>query len=160
MFRLWGRNNKAKSLPNSTLFDEKSFYKAFLNDLAHCEREVIIISPFITNSRAQIIRPILQKLVERKVNVFIITRHPNEHEESMAVQAEGEIAELEMIGVKVLLTNGNYHQKLAILDKKVLWEGSLNIMSQVYSREVMRRIENRDLASEMFKFLKLNKFKL
>ena len=31
---------------------------------------------------------------------------------------------------------GNHHRKLAILDRKVLWEGSLNILSQTRSREI------------------------
>ena len=76
----------------------------------------------------------------------------------MAFQAEGEIAELEIIGVKVLFARGNHHQKLAILDREILWEGSLNIMSQVRSREIMRRIESKHCASEMLSFLKLKNF--
>jgi hypothetical protein len=53
---------------------------------------------------------------------------------------------------------GNHHRKLAILDKKILWEGSLNILSQIYSREIMRRIDNQDLTLEMFNFLKFYRF--
>jgi phosphatidylserine/phosphatidylglycerophosphate/cardiolipin synthase-like enzyme len=153
MFNFWNRKG-SKNLLRSALHDESTFYKAFLKDLASCDKEIVIVSPFITNSRAQTLRPILQKQVERGVKIILITRHPSEHEENMAVQAEGEIAELEIIGVKVLFATGNHHQKLAILDQKILWEGSLNIMSQVRSREVMRRIENRQCASEMLKFLK------
>lgn len=158
MFRFWNRANRSKDLLRSALHDESTFYKAFLKDLASCEREIVIVSPFITNSRAQVLRPILQKQVERGVKVILITRHPAEHDENMAVQAEGEIAELEIIGVKVLFARGNHHQKLAILDRKILWEGSLNIMSQVRSREVMRRIRNKYCALEMLNFLKLKNF--
>ncbi len=159
MFNLWNRNRaqKAKALLNSSIHDEITFYKTFLKDLASCEEEVVIISPYITNSRAQVLRPVLQKLVEQGIKVNIITRHPNEHEENMAVQAEGEIAQLEIGGVKVSFAKGNHHQKLAILDRKILWEGSLNILSQTRSGEVMRRIENKQCAIEMFNFLKLKR---
>lgn len=158
MFRFWNRADRSKDLFSSALHDESTFYKAFLKDLASCEKEIVIVSPFITNSRAQILRPILQEQVKRGVKVTLITRHPREHDENMAFQAEGEIAELEIIGVKVLFARGNHHQKLAILDREILWEGSLNIMSQVRSREIMRRIESKHCASEMLSFLKLKNF--
>lgn len=71
--------------------------------------------------------------------------------------AEEEIQYFEALGVQVLLCVGNHHRKLAILDRKVLWEGSLNILSQTHSREIMRRIDSKELTIEMFNFLKLNK---
>ena len=156
MFNLWKRNH-AEGLLNSTLHDETTFYKAFLRDLVSCEKEVVILSPFITNSRTQFLRSELQKLIDRGVKVTIITRDPKEHDENMAIQAQGEIAELEMIGVKVLLCVGNHHQKLAFIDKKILWEGSLNILSQTHSREFMRRVENKEITIQTMKFLNLTK---
>lgn len=143
-------------LISSSLNDENTFYQVFLKDLNACRSEVIIESPYITNSRAQQLRPILQSLIDRGVKVYVITRDPREHDENLAVQAEGEIAELEIMGVQVLLCSGNHHRKLAILDRKILWEGSLNILSQGKSREIMRRIEGKELAMQMFNFLKLS----
>ncbi len=156
MFSLF-RQSSQNDLVSSSLFDETTFYQKFINDLRRCEKEVIIESPYITNSRAQLLRPIFQNLVNRGVKVYIITRNPLEHEESLEVQAEGEIAELEIMGVQVLMCSGNHHRKLAILDRKILWEGSLNILSQTRSREIMRRIEGDRLAKEMFKFLNLGR---
>ena len=87
-----------------------------------------------------------------------MTRDPKEHEENMEYQSEDAIRTFEAIGVQVLLCVGNHHRKLAILDRKILWEGSLNILSQTYSREIMRRIESEKIALEMFNFLKLSRF--
>ena len=64
MFRFWNRADRSKDLFSSALHDESTFYKAFLKDLASCEKEIVIVSPFITNSRAQILRPILQEQVK------------------------------------------------------------------------------------------------
>ena len=143
---------------NSKLFDEKTFYQSFIKDLKDCQHEVIIESPYITNARSYPFRLIFQKLLDKGVKIYVVTRTPNEHEENMAVQAEGEIAEYEIMGVQVLMCLGNHHRKLAILDRKILWEGSLNILSQSYSREIMRRIEGKELAMQMFKFLNLKRF--
>ena len=142
---------------NSQLHDEKTFYKAFLRDLEHCRKEVIIESPFICSSRMKILKSNFEKLIGKGVKIFVITRDPREHSNGYEVQSEEEIRYFEVLGVQVLLCVGNHHRKLAILDRKVLWEGSLNILSQTHSREIMRRIENQELTLEMFNFLKLNK---
>ena len=143
---------------NSQLHDEKTFYKAFLKDLDACREEVIIESPFITTERMKTIKPTLESLVSRGIKIYIITRDPREHSNGYEVQSEEEIQYFEALGVQVLLCIGNHHRKLAIIDRKVLWEGSLNILSQTHSREIMRRIENKELTLEMFKFLKLSNF--
>ena len=86
-----------------------------------------------------------------------MTRDPKEHEESMEYQSEETISLFERMGVQVLLCIGNHHRKLAILDRQILWEGSLNILSQNHSREIMRRIDSEKLAMEMFEYLKLER---
>lgn len=102
--------------------------------------------------------PTLRKLLNRGVKIYFLTRDPREHELGMEYQSEDEIRYCEELGIQVLLCAGNHHRKLAILDRKVLWEGSLNILSQAHSREIMRRIEGQELALQMFNFLKLGKF--
>lgn len=143
---------------NSSLFDESTFYRQFTKDLLRCNSEVVIESPFITTERMKTFKPIFEDLVARGVKVYVITRDPLEHEEGYEVQSEEEIHWFEVMGIQVFLCLENHHRKLAILDRKVLWEGSLNILSQIRSREIMRRIECEDMAKEMFSFLKLERF--
>ena len=143
---------------SSTLFDEKTFYQAFLRDLRCCRNEVFIESPYITSKRAEMLIPIFDDLLVKGVKIYVMTRDPQEHDENMEYQSEEAISLFERMGIQVLLCIGNHHRKLAILDRKILWEGSLNILSQTHSREIMRRIKNDTFAMEMFNFLKLSKF--
>ena len=143
---------------DSTLFDEKTFYNAFIRDLEGCRNEVIIESPYITSKRADMLIPVFESLLAKGVKIYVMTRDPKEHEESMEYQSEEAISQFERMGVQVLLCIGNHHRKLAILDRKTLWEGSLNILSQNKSREIMRRIESEELAIQMFEFLRLGRF--
>ncbi len=145
------------NLLTSQLHDEKTFYQTFLRDLEGCTSEIIIESPYITTGRMRKFDRLFKNLIKRGVKIYIITRDPREHEEFMEPQSEDAITWCEMVGVQVLLCTGNHHRKLAILDRKILWEGSLNILSQTRSREIMRRIEGQGLALEMFNFLKLKK---
>jgi phosphatidylserine/phosphatidylglycerophosphate/cardiolipin synthase-like enzyme len=143
---------------SSSLFDETTFYQAFISDLENCKREVIIESPYITSKRAEMLTPIFNDLLAKGVKIYVMTRDPKEHEENMEYQSEETISLFERMGIQVLLCVGNHHRKLAILDRKILYEGSLNILSQTKSREIMRRIANTKLAMQMFNFLKLAKF--
>ncbi|MDD2224902.1 MAG: phospholipase D-like domain-containing protein [Candidatus Shapirobacteria bacterium] len=143
---------------NSTLHDEKTFYQAFIKDLEKCQEEVIIESPFITSKRMKTLSPIFNKLYNRGIKIYIITRDPKEHNEGYEIQSENEIEAFETTGIQVLLCTGNHHRKLAIIDRKVLWEGSLNILSQIRSREIMRRLEGDGFARDMFKFLNFGRY--
>ena len=145
-------------LYSSRLFDEKTFYNAFLTDLEGCKEEVIIESPYITAKRAEMLIPLFNDLLFKGVKIYVMTRDPKEHEGNMEYQSEETISLFESMGVQVLLCIGNHHRKLAILDRKILYEGSLNILSQTRSREIMRRIESETLAMQMFNFLKLANF--
>jgi phosphatidylserine/phosphatidylglycerophosphate/cardiolipin synthase-like enzyme len=148
----------SEDLIHSRLFDETTFYKQFIHDLKRCKKEVIIESPYITSQRMCSLSPVFEYLVTKKVKVYVITRDPDDHDLPMKQQAAAEIRQFEMIGVQVLINTDYSHRKLAILDRKVLWEGSLNILSQTYSREIMRRIESKYLALQMFTLLKFKKF--
>jgi phosphatidylserine/phosphatidylglycerophosphate/cardiolipin synthase-like enzyme len=142
----------------TSLHDEKTFYQAFIRDLENCQHEVIIESPFITSERMKTLWPTLRKIQNRGVKIFIVTRHPKEHSEGYENQSESEIEALEAVGILVLLCTGNHHRKLAIIDRTILWEGSLNILSQIHSREFMRRLEGGGFAGDLFNFLNFGKY--
>ncbi len=147
--------NPPKELLTSKLFDETTFYKAFVRDVNASSEEIIIESPYITSKRMDMLTPALQEALIRGVSITVITRDPKNYSDDMATQAEREINFFSRIGIKTILCDGNHHRKLAILDKGIIYEGSLNILSQNFSKEIMRRIESEKLAKEMIKFLKL-----
>ena len=141
----------------SQLYDQSTFYKAFLRDLSGCTREVIIECPFMTTKRVMMLLPTLKKLTQRGVIVIINTRDPEEHEGIYKLQAYEAVTDLQTLGATVLYTAG-HHCKLAILDRTVIWEGSLNILSQNDSCEIMRKITSTTLAQQMIDFLRLEKY--
>ena len=158
MINLKLRSNPPTDLLASTLYDENSFYAKFTADLKRCRSEAIIESPFITNRRLSTLLPILQKLKDRKVRIAINTRDPElQEDEYLRSDTRRALSALQHMGVHVLFTSG-HHRKLAILDRKILYEGSLNILSQNNSREIMRRTESVQLAWQMARFVKIDKF--
>lgn len=144
-------------LIGSQLLNENSFYDRLMKDLKKCHSEIIIESPFITNRRLSLMLPVLQKLKEQNVRIAVNTRDPYEHtDEHQRDEAHKAVATLQRSGIHVLYTSG-HHRKLAIIDRKILYEGSLNILSQNNSCEVMRRIESVNLSWQMTKFIGIDK---
>jgi phosphatidylserine/phosphatidylglycerophosphate/cardiolipin synthase-like enzyme len=156
MFSLKPRT-RLTDLLGSRLLDENTFYDAFMKDLKHCHSEVIVESPFVTNRRVSQLFGILEKLKERKVRVAINTRDPEDHDsEYMREEAREALSTLQHIGVHIMFTE-SHHRKLAVIDRSIVYEGSLNILSQNNSCEVMRRIESVQLAWQMIRFVKIDK---
>jgi len=157
MFSTFFKRQTPADFTGSRLFDQDSFYAAFLKDLGKCQREAIIESPFMTCRRIETLLPTIQKLKSRRVKVIINTRNPLENDdEYMRDEGIHAIAKLQHLGVHVLFTGG-HHRKLAIIDRQILWEGSLNILSQNDSCEVMRRIPSTELAWQMTHFIGIDK---
>lgn len=139
---------------NSALFDNNTFYRAFERDLRRARQSVIIESPFITSRRMEHLLPILLKLRRKGVRVVVNTRCPEEHNEEYAIQAEDAVVVMQDLGVRVFYTV-KHHRKLAVIDDEILWEGSLNILSQSDSCEIMRRTVSPVLANKVIKFIRL-----
>jgi phosphatidylserine/phosphatidylglycerophosphate/cardiolipin synthase-like enzyme len=157
VLNLFNRPTTPADLLSSKLYDQDTFYRAFLKDLASCHSEVIIECPFITSRRLKTLLPILEKLKARKVRIAINTCDPRTHDEGYRQEDAYEaISKLQYIGIQILYT-GNHHRKLAILDRSILYEGSLNILSQNDSCEIMRRIESAPLAWQMIRFIGIDR---
>lgn len=150
-------NDLVGDFENSQLFNETDFYQNFIRDLLEAKQEVVIDSPYITTERVRTLAPVLEHLINKGVKIFILTRQPKEHSPGMKYQAAGEIKNFESLGISVLPFIGYVHRKLAIIDRSILWEGSLNILSQRDSHEIMRRFSGKETAQQMMTFLKLDK---
>lgn len=146
-----------EEMVGSKLFDEGDFYGQFISDLLKAEHEVIIDSPYMTTKRVDELYKYFEQLKSKGIDMYVITRVATEQSGKMQYYSETEIERLTKLGVKVLPFVGKIHRKIAIIDRKILWEGSLNILSQSDSREIMRRFDGAGSAQQMMTFLKLDK---
>ena len=89
---------------------------------------MVIESPFITQRRSMPLLSIVSKLKKRGVEIVVNTKPIEEHDSQYQEQATVVVEMMQDLGVKVLFTNG-HHRKIAIVDD-ILYEGSLNILSQ------------------------------
>jgi len=64
---------------------------------------------------------------------------------------------LQELGVRVLFTV-KHHRKIAVIDREIFYEGSLNILSYYDSCEIMRRTVSASEAETLIKFIGLNRY--
>lgn len=141
---------------STALYDQNTFYKAFERDLLSAQQEVIIESPFITEKRMNVLLPIFIKMRRRNVKVVVNTRDPNEHDGDYYYQALNAVSAMQDLGIIVLYTSG-HHRKLAIIDRKTVYEGSLNILSFTDSCEIMRKMVSETIATQLCKFIAIDR---
>lgn len=140
----------------SHLYNEKNFYKAFVGDLLSAKREIVIYSPFITKFRANYYKRIFESIRRRNVEVFIFTRPIDTYDSMIQPHVEHILKWLDELGVCVFFPGKYIHEKIAIIDREILWEGSLNILSHKAGNEIMRRTKSERSALEILNHLNLN----
>jgi len=140
---------------NGNLYNDKTFYNCFTKDLLEAKREVIIYSPFVSKFRTDYYKQTIEKLRNRNIEVFIFTRPVETYDLILQDQIRIALERYEELGVCVFYLSGNIHEKVAIIDREILWEGSLNILSHRASHEMMRRISEENSAMQVLAYLKL-----
>ena len=148
---------KLHELQKLDLYNEKTFYEAFVRDILEAKKEVVIHSPFVTKFRSEFFRNTFKKLQKRNIAVFIFTRPLEEQDYLMRTEIKSALKDYEELGAYIIYLPGYIHQKIAIVDREIIWEGSLNILSQRESREMMRRTADEDCAKQTMSYLGLNK---
>ena len=80
--------------------------------------------------------------------VTVVTKPPDNY-------AEGDRAKIQKC-IDLLIQNGiavktkdRIHQKFAIMDQRIIWYGSINLLSYGTSEESIMRIESADIAGEL-----------
>lgn len=91
------------------------------------------------------------------MEILLNTKPLEEHDEIYKLQAQNSLSLLQSAGIEVLFTV-KHHRKLAIIDREIIYEGSLNILSYRDSCEIMRRTTSALEAEMLIDFIGLNKF--
>ncbi|MDQ5935154.1 MAG: hypothetical protein QG574_2460, partial [Cyanobacteriota bacterium erpe_2018_sw_21hr_WHONDRS-SW48-000092_B_bin.40] len=140
----------------SAVFNEKDFWSAFRRDLNESKEQALIVSPFLTMKRYSQFADQFAKLVAQGIKLTVYTKPVDEHHARHMVQeAEAVISQLQSLGVTVV-QRSKIHQKIAIIDDRICWEGSLNLLSHNDTLEHMRRLEGPAIAEEVRQNLRLD----
>lgn len=143
-----------QTIPSShQAFNQDTFNVAFVSDLKRARASVIIQSPFLSPRRIRELAYSLKSCIKRKVRVCVIAQEPRE----AATHSSSELRSQVLQGARSMLSDLQIHltfrplvhEKLAIIDELIVWEGSLNILSHFNTSERMTRWLSRHKVEEV-----------
>jgi len=94
--------------------------------------------------------PNMEAALRNRVSVVVVTRPTNAYGEKDRPLLEETFAALQAAGVRLLFKT-NIHQKFAVIDRKIVWYGSINLLSYGSALESIMRLESPNIAQELLK---------
>ena len=146
-----GYKARAESVPGEAtdiIFDNATFLPVYKNDLLNASCEILIVSPFVTKRRVSQMLPFLSAAYDRKVKVVVVTRPAADFREKNRPALGEALALLIAAGIQVVFKS-SIHQKFAVFDQKIVWYGSINLLSFGRAEESIMRLENPGIADEL-----------
>ncbi len=134
--------------PINIIFNKNSFFPVYLQDIQSASKNLLVISPFVTKKRLLQMMEHFTELLKKQVKVTIITRPADGLKPSRKALLENVFSIIKKTGIHLVLKE-NIHQKFAIIDEKISWYGSINLLSFGYSEESIMRLESSSIAHEL-----------
>lgn len=136
----------------SGLFTEATFYGGFTEDLAKAKNFIVIFSPFLTARGTARWIDILRAKIGQGVKVRLVTRPPGAQGGVLEEGLAELINQIRALGVVVDLRE-KLHEKIAVIDNRILWHGSLNIFSHRDTSESMMRLCSEAACQQTIRFI-------
>ena len=133
----------------SMIYDASSFVPVMKNDFLEVKKEILIVSPFLRKKRIDDILEWLKEPLQSKISITVVTRPPESYKESERIK---ECIE-HLQEFTIVIQKPNIHQKFIIIDNRIVWYGSINLLSYGNAEESMMRLESRELAVELTKLM-------
>lgn len=141
------RSQKEQDLDEG-IFDRDNYFKPLMEDIMTAKTSILISTTFITRRKLDALRETLirkyQTGVRITINIKMLEEYTDNHRRNMVEILQ----DLENQGIRIIFTPGNY-LKFMMMDKKVIWYGGMDLLSDKYGNESIIRIKNETLANEM-----------
>ena len=121
--------------------DGLNFVSSFVSDLSQCKRSVVISCPKVRIGRHSQIAERLIDLAANGVDIVLYTKEEND--DTLRLQHQG---------ITVVISE---HLSLhtAVIDKSIIWYGSVNILGFHSSEDNLIRFKNPEIATNLLESL-------
>ncbi len=145
----------ARHVEITDIHDERSFYDQFADLISHAQTSIWLWSAWVA-SRVRALLPLLSAAVDRGVQVTVFVRDPSDslQKKRHFVEALNELRAVVPNVVEVNVT----HEKVVVIDDHTVMFGSLNTLSQQWSREVMVTMRGSHWARKLLTHLHAEEF--
>ena len=150
-YKARGENIAAES--TDIIFDKSNFLPVYSNDIVNASREILIVSPFVTKRLTLQMIQNLKIALAKGIKVIVLTRPAEDFKDKDLAAWQTALNLLKSSGI-VVIFKSNIHQKFAVMDDKIVWYGSINLLSYGSAEESIMRLESSNIANELIRSIK------
>jgi len=140
--------------PLDIIFDKDNFLPVFNQDIVAAKKEIVIVSPFVRKRRTYQMVQHLKISTGKNIRVIVVTRPKEDFATKDRAAMQRTLDLLADSGVNVVFKS-NIHQKFSVMDQKVVWYGSINLLSYGSAQESIMRIDSANIANELMKSIEV-----
>lgn len=146
-----GYSAKSDSKPfeaTNAIFDNHNFMTVFSNDVSSAKSDMVIVSPYMTKKRLNQMMNIFSSGINNGAKLTIITRPESDYKEKDKSAFEDMLNSISSKGASIIFKS-NIHQKFAVIDQRIVWYGSINLLSFGSAEESIMRLDSINIANEL-----------
>ena len=110
----------------------------------------MIVSPYLTKARLIKMMETLERVISSGVKLAVATRPADDYADKDRLRIASLIDLLRKRGANVI-ERSKIHQKFAVIDSRMSWYGSINLLSFGSSEESIMRLESKGISEELLR---------
>ncbi|MGX1851673.1 AAA domain-containing protein [Streptomyces sp. NPDC055299] len=126
--------------------DERDFYRTFTEEIRHARHSLWLWAPWVAK-RVSSLLPELRAAADRGVRISVFIRDDTDQLQKKPANQKL-ITDLRTVA-QVVVPMNVMHQKIAVIDERTVMLGSLNVLSQYWTREVMLTMRGAHFARKL-----------
>ncbi len=134
----------------NAIYDFESYFAIYKQDLDSADNEIVISSPGINRNKIDTMMDVWKNVQERGVKVIVLTLDPERYPKERIEATAQLVQTMKNNGVLVELRQ-QMHEHYAIIDRDVVWYGSMNLLSREKEEDNLMRIRDKEIAGELLK---------
>lgn len=153
--RTYKRIGYSLSVPETTekqtanaIYDSDNYRPIFERDLREAAECVVISSPTLSRNRVDKLVKLLEENQRNGLKVTVITWHPDVYRYGKEEHRLLMLETLRTAGVAIKCAQDNC-QHFAVIDERIVWYGSMNLLSRDDVEDNIMRLESREVAEEI-----------
>ena len=132
----------------NAIFDIDNYAEIYWKDVASASKEVIISRPNLNTEKVNRMISIIASQYEKGLKCTVITWHPDSFKYGRDDVRMGLLEKLRKAGIEIKLATENC-EHFAVIDKDIVWYGSMNLLSKEDVDDNLMRIRSKDIAAEL-----------
>ena len=139
----------AERKPDEKFFyDSETYSEAFRTDIINAKSEVIISSPYVSNTGSERLLREYANMLNKGTTISLITYPSFKYSDDIKAKIENIHNKIKMSGINVMFAD-YIPSRYVVIDKEILWYGSMNFVSNIKEDDDEMRIVNKSVAKAL-----------